>query len=380
MCLTDDHDSAHTSLKLCVFLGALMLALLLFGLLPFAFSGIIDDGADDATQDEADTGDDTLPGGSPGGLDDLGGNSGGGSGGGASGGPSGSDDNDVQFGTDGNDSLTGASGEDLLIGQGGDDLLRGGRGEDLLAGFSGNDFLKGDAGDDVAIGGAGNDTVWGMDDDDALFGNGGNDVLAGGDGDDALADFSGSDTLRGGAGNDILTAIDQTDKITATDLLPTGLNGMSASAFRGALIQSFGSDDVSETQIATLFAEVRSGERTTNSPDLLEGGAGNDALVGDDADTMTGGTGDDLFAVYTDPSQALSNKAVTITDLDPSTDQLLISVEDDGKGVVSLAADSAGLGTQVLYRGDAVALISGKSPADLTAFLPKIVVEVRVDL
>jgi Ca2+-binding RTX toxin-like protein len=350
-----------------------MLGLLLLTLLPLALFGGFDSGNDDIASDDSLNGDDTLSGGSPGGRDPFvpGG------GGGASGGGY----DDVQFGTEGNDSLTGGIGKDLLAGQGGDDLLRGGRNDDVLAGFAGNDFLKGEDGDDVVTGGAGNDTVWGLDGEDVLIGNGGNDILTGGNGNDALSDFSGSDTLRGGTGSDILTAIDQTDKISAADLLPTtGPDGLSEAEFRAALFATFGRDDLTDAQASTLFAEVRGGERTDDAPDLLDGGAGNDVLLGDDGDTMTGGSGTDLFSVYTDPARASDNEAVSITDLDPSADKLVISVEDNGLGAVTLAADPGGLGTQVLYRGDVVALINGKTPADLSGFLPQILVEKRIDL
>lgn len=96
------------------------------------------------------------------------------------------------------------------------------------------------------------------------------------------------------------------------------------------------------------------------------GGGHDDVQFGIEGDDiLTGGNGND---------------AVTLTDLDPSADKLVISVEDNGLGAVTLAADPGGLGTQVLYRVDVVALINGKTPADLSGFLPQISVEKRIDL
>lgn len=341
-----------------------MLGLLLLTLLPLAVFGGFG-GADDAVIDEDPlTGDDTLSGGSPGGQDPLVPGSGGGTSGGGS---SGGGYDDVQVGTDMNDTLTGGNSMDLLSGLGGDDSVRGGRGDDVLFGFAGNDTLKGDAGVDAIVAGLGDDTVWGMDGDDILLGNGGNDLLLGGGGDDVLVDYSGSDTLNGGAGDDLLLAIDQSDKITAFDILTSsGSPSLNEANFRTSLRTTFGvDDDLGDDDITVLYEEVRGGLRTDNTPDVLDGGAGNDVLLADDGDTLTGGAGTDLFVVYTDPNAALNNDPVLITDFDPKTDILQISVEDDGKGAVTLADDPSGLGTQLLYRNDVIALLNGKTQNDL---------------
>lgn len=382
-CLAKSGEFQHQTHDCDRFRGFGLLGLLLLGLLPLALFGGLGGGDDPVVQDDPLTGDDSVPG--SGGVDIFNPGTGGfGSGASSTGGNSGGGTSlalgDVEFATESNDTLTGGVFDDLLAGMGGDDSLRGGRGEDFLVGFTGNDFLKGEADGDVLVGGAGNDTLWGQDNDDAMFGNGGNDLLVGGNGNDGLADASGSDTLRGGNGDDMLTAIEQTDKITQADLLPVSGAGLSDAEFRTVVTTTFGSDRVSADQMTFLFAEVRGGERTIDTPDVLDGGAGNDILLGDDGDTMTGGTGNDLFSVYADPAQAANSDAVTITDLDPARDRLLISVEDDANGLVSLAADPAGLGTQVLYRGDVVALVSGKSPADLKGFLSQIIFTKRVDV
>lgn len=359
-----------------------MLGLLLLTLFPLALFGGFDGGDDPIADDDSLTGDDTLSGGSSGRPDPLFPGAGGGSSGGGSsgGGSSGGGYDDVQFGTEANDSLNGGIWDDLLVGQAGDDSLRGGRNDDVLYGFAGNDTLKGEAGDDALIGGDGNDTVWGMDGEDALIGNGGNDLLLGGNADDVIVDFSGRDTLNGGTGADLLASIDQSDKITPFDILASGgTPSLTEANFRGSLRSTFGFDEeLGNNVITALYDELRSGVRTENTPDVLDGGAGNDVLLGDDGDTLTGGSGDDLFAVYTDPKLAQDNSPVVITDFDTKTDTLQISVEDDGKGAVTIMADPAGLGTQLLYRDDVIALISGKTPNDLLGTVYR--VSVREDL
>lgn len=64
----------------------------------------------------------------------------------------------VNFGSDGADTLTGGAYADQLFGRGGDDRLIGGDGNDLLDGGADNDTLEGGAGVTTARGGAGNDT------------------------------------------------------------------------------------------------------------------------------------------------------------------------------------------------------------------------------
>jgi Ca2+-binding RTX toxin-like protein len=356
-----------------------MLGLLLLSLLPLALFGGIGGGDDDVVDDDSLTGDDTLSGGSPGGKDPFVPGTGGGNGSSGGGSPGGGYD-DVRFGTDASDTLIGGNSKDLLSGLGGDDSLRGGREDDILFGFAGNDTLKGDAGVDVVIAGIGNDTVWGMDGNDILLGNGGNDLLLGGGGDDVLVDYSGSDTLNGGAGDDFLLSIDQSDKITPFDILASGgTPSLNESNFGTSLRTTFGADaDLGDDDITALYEEVRGGARTENTPDVLEGGAGNDVLLGDDGDTMTGGSGTDLFAVYTNPDLAQSNDPVVITDFDTKTDILQISVEDDGKGAVTLADDPSGLGTQILYRNDVIALLNGKTQSDLAGLSYRL--SVREDL
>lgn len=361
-----------------------MLALLLFGLLPFAFSGIFDDGADDATLDEADTGDDTLPGGSPGGLDPLvpgdGGGGGGTSGGGNSGGGVQDTYDELQHGTDANDSLTGGSRSDLLIGEGGDDSLSGGLQGDLLFGLAGADFLKGEAGDDTLSGGAGNDTIWGLEDDDVLSGNGGDDLLQGGGGADTLIDFSGRDTLKGGTGADELIALDLSDKISGEDaMVRTGDINLSDGFFRQDILTDFGRDpDYRDGDDLALSQELSGAERTENTADVLEGGAGDDTLLGDNGDTLTGGAGSDIFIAYTDPRASQPNAPVIITDFNPDADRLQFLVEDNGKGELTMQAAADGTGTELFYRDTVVALILGKTPDDLGLLLGSVVTRTDV--
>nr|WP_316640417.1 calcium-binding protein [uncultured Roseateles sp.] len=75
---------------------------------------------------------------------------------------------DVWFGSSGNDIVDAGEGKDLLNGRAGNDLLRGGGGDDeingdegvnLLDGGAGNDYLYTQGGAQVAVGGAGDDEI-----------------------------------------------------------------------------------------------------------------------------------------------------------------------------------------------------------------------------
>ena len=146
----------------------------------------------------------------------------------------------VNFGTQSNNTLNGGGLRDLLVGRDGNDTLNGMGSDDRLVGGNGNDTLDGGSGEDILDGGAGTDTasyagaasgvtinlnagtgiggqaqgdvlsnienVTGSAFNDTLIGDAGVNVLSGGGGNDVLLDLNGTsaDTLLGEAGNDSL--------------------------------------------------------------------------------------------------------------------------------------------------------------------------------
>jgi Ca2+-binding RTX toxin-like protein len=152
--------------------------------------------------------------------------------------------NDVLAGGDGDDTLVAGPGVDQVAGDAGNDVLDGGAGADAFAGGAGIDVVsyasrtkpvvvgigigrsndgerneQDDVGLDVegVVGGRGNDRIVGSRlanvlrggaGKDVLDGGAGNDRLFGGPGDDQLAGRAGNDQLRGEAGNDQLDARD----------------------------------------------------------------------------------------------------------------------------------------------------------------------------
>ena len=193
------------------------------------------------------------------------------------------------FGDDNANILTGGNAGDKIKGQDGDDTIFGGPGNDLLKGGQDNDTLFGGDGDDTIKGGDGDDMIFGGPGDDGssnspgaqeLNGSDGNDIVHGGDGDDYILNNDGGD--------------DDGDGIDDIDML-------------------FGDagDDHIEVRSAGDDSEFYGGDgndliqiETDDDDFLIDGGADDDViefdtdtdLIGDNNDTIIGGTGrDELF-------------------------------------------------------------------------------------
>lgn len=183
-------------------------------------------------------------------------------------------------GTDGRDKIATwpyggvSSGVSGTPGDGADEVVAG-LGPDLVIVGGGDDLVFGDArelrdgwGDDDRIdAGPGNDIVWG---DAEIVQWGGDDVIVGGEGDDVLygdgwnTHVGGWDTLIGGEGNDRLYG---------------------------------DSPDGCEYFVVYFYPFAPPYVRPGGGPDKLNGGPGDDLLVGGtDNDRLKGGPGADVFA------------------------------------------------------------------------------------
>lgn len=116
----------------------------------------------------------------------------------------GSDGVDCMFGGAGNDTVTGGENTDTIAGGLGDDSLDGEGAADLVLGGLGNDIVSGNFGDDVLFGNAGQDTVLGGGDSDMMYGGAGDDSLDGQAGNDSIWGQAGDDKLIGSEGDDVL--------------------------------------------------------------------------------------------------------------------------------------------------------------------------------
>ena len=114
------------------------------------------------------------------------------------------------------DSIFGGLGNDTIIGGEGADTIDAGQGDDLVYGGLPPTFpdavnipdatdLRPENGNDLIYGGLGNDTIYGLDDDDTIYGGQGNDLLFGGIDEDEILGGEGNDTIHGGEGADTLS-------------------------------------------------------------------------------------------------------------------------------------------------------------------------------
>ncbi|MEW6155800.1 MAG: calcium-binding protein [Verrucomicrobiota bacterium] len=213
---------------------------------------------------------------------------------------------DPTLGTD--DQLFGDAGEDVLFGGAGCDELSGGTEDDVLIGdeaqmvlnngeiqeitstdpsFACEDILNGDDGSDVIVGGSGRDTIHGYAGHDVLFGdngrveylldgnpdtldlavtidpnNGDDDVLYGDDGNDLVFGGTAKDTIYGGSGDDVVFG-------------------------------DHGRVDLQQPS-ATNFLSIDTGAADGGHDDVIYGDDGDDILIGGQGnETIYGGAGDD---------------------------------------------------------------------------------------
>ncbi|WGH79316.1 calcium-binding protein [Jannaschia ovalis] len=230
-------------------------------------------------------------------------------------------------------SILGGPEDDALEGTDADDFMRGFAGRDVMSGRAGDDFMKGDIGADDMSGGVGDDTMDGGFGADRMSGGFGDDEMTGGfqddflngqRGDDMLAGEAGEDTLLGGIGADSLNGIERPDGPGA-----------------------FGNID-------------------GNAPgDSIDGGAGDDDILFGDLDTVTGGSGADLFRTG---DYVESDRLATITDFDPAEDRLELSHAplDAGEAAPEVTATEADGNTILALGGQNVVTLLGVTGFDAT--------------
>jgi len=201
---------------------------------------------------------------------------------------------------------------------------------------------------------------------DTLIGGAGDDTLQGGPGNDVLIGSSGADKLEGGAGDDIISGYDLTSDTTALMINTLTNTPAAASAAEQAYIQAlrdtFGARLTPD--MTSRFSAALSSADSNNADDELFGGRGNDLLLGDFSDTMTGGEGADQFVINSDGP----NEVVTITDLNPAEDRLRIFVPVGTNPAVTLINGATPeIGVTVRIAGDDVAQLLGLTAAQIPA-------------
>jgi Ca2+-binding RTX toxin-like protein len=250
---------------------------------------------------------------------------------------------DVRHGTTADDLITLRGGDDKGWGGEGNDSLSGGTGQDSLCGGSGSDTLDGGAGDDRLWGGegadklvvgSGHDTVWGDAGDDLILVQGregsprveafvlagdGDDVVKvqtshglhaqvlGGAGDDQLTAAGDGSTVRrsaklsGGEGNDWISAYsyggpgDRVEGNSGNDTILS--NGLVHGGDGDDLIYATGADGTAQIHGDAGNDAIHGGEAAYHGYGgaRLNGGSGDDLILGGGPDRVNGGSGDDVL-------------------------------------------------------------------------------------
>lgn len=142
--------------------------------------------------------------------------------------------------------------------------------------------VEGRDGDDSIEGGGGNDELYGGRGNDTIFGGAGNDRIYGEWGDDRLYGQLGDDTLDGGDGVDVLD-----ESVGGGSGRAGERNTLDGGSGNDALVGCVGPD----TLRGGSEDDTISGE---GGDDVIEGGSGNDRLFGGDGnDRISGGAGND---------------------------------------------------------------------------------------
>ncbi|WP_331774714.1 calcium-binding protein [Sulfurospirillum sp. 1612] len=226
----------------------------------------------------------------------------------------------------GDDNVNGGAGNDILITGGGDDVVKGEDGDDILQSGSGDDMIYGGAGSDTINAGDGNDTLQGGSGADTLYGGAGHDtyLYAKGDGHDTINDTSGNDTLKFAEGitkNDLIAKANGNDLIIAIkedgvdfDALSDKIiikNYLTGGKIENFLLANATTIALDEIEVGTeesdylaygdepVTVDALSGDDTVITgagADIIDAGSGNDtANSGGGADTLQGGEGDDVL-------------------------------------------------------------------------------------
>ncbi|MEM7765982.1 MAG: calcium-binding protein [Pseudomonadota bacterium] len=200
------------------------------------------------------------------------------------------------------------AGNDALIGSADANFLSAGAGNDYLDGLGGNDWLVGGAGADRMVGGEGEDTLiyldatgrvvvrlWNQTADGSIATGdeiSGFEHIASGSGNDALIGSDVSNILFAGAGNDYL------DGLGGDDVLLGGVGADRLVGGDGTDTVSYG--DAVGRVVVRLWNQTAEGSIATGDTlsgfENVEGGAGNDALIGSsDANIIWAGAGNDYL-------------------------------------------------------------------------------------
>lgn len=245
------------------------------------------------------------------------------------------------------DTIAGGSGYDEIYGGPGLDFIstnqdcayvEGGDGNDTIEGEDCGDYIKGGAGDDAIDSFGGNDEIYGDDDADDIWAGPGNDLVFGGNGSDYIDAGEDDDIVWGGQGSS--SPVDGNDDI----FLGQGVD----------IAFGQGGDDA-------IFAGDPTSKVESGSFNILDGGSGNDALVGSSApDILVGGFGRDNISGYDGTDFICGDVSLS----EPTPRPFLLTAQDYMLGCSALVCSAASSEDDVLCGGNDEDAIVGADGSD----------------
>jgi Ca2+-binding RTX toxin-like protein len=297
--------------------------------------------------------------------------------------------------------INGTSGNNVIIGTALDDTINGLAGDDLIQGLAGPDIINGGSGVDtvdyrektagiivtlngtndavVMVNGAAEDILRAIEN---VYGGAGDDQITGDAQNNLIRGGGGSDVLDGGGGND---TVDYTDKTTS--VVVTLMGSVPSTVF----VDGVAEDTISnfENVYGGAGNDALTGDDRNNilrgesGDDILNGGAGDDSIFGGSGDdTADGGVGVDTF----DLREKTSSIVVQLNGANASTvfvggaaEDTIANFENIVGGLAgdTLLGDGAGnklsgaRGNDLLMGGDGADTLDGGEDIDTASYSDK---------
>ncbi|NEO65838.1 MAG: calcium-binding protein [Moorea sp. SIO4G2] len=264
-------------------------------------------------------------------------------------------------GDNNNNDLCGGLGDDTIFGFGGNDTLIGGAGNDTLNSGSDNDTLIGGEGNDFLLGGPGNDSMSGGSGNDFLDGGSGNDFLDGGMGDDTYLVDSTGDVVTEDPGNGtdtIISFIDYTLEINP-NVEKLILNESAHYGYGNTLDNTIVGKDNNNVLSGNSGNDSLFGNGGNDilsggfGNDILFGGSGNDSLFGDPGnDSLIGGSGNDFLFGYSGNDSLIGDSGNDTLQGYKASSQGELDTLTGGTGADIFVLGKNTFGTEIGYIGD----------------------------
>ena len=227
------------------------------------------------------------------------------------------------------------------------DTISGNSSNNSLWGYAGNDSLYGGGGDDYIDGGSDNDTIAGGDGADVIYGGNGNDVIRAN-----ATSYTGvntgdhnHDTVYGGSGQDFIYGAMDGDTLYGNDASTVdGSDWLRYNEYAGGIIVDLSANTARDVSNAALTDTIY------GFTHVLASSAYDNTVYGNTANnSVTFGSGDDVYYASNLSSNASANYGSDIVDMSSGNDALYFYIAE----LTSGDTINAGANTDTLYFRDA---------------------------